>query len=443
MATDHKAWLEQFKTFEASLNGQSNQPIHQVRKNAISHFEETSLPTSADEAWKTINTSVMTQADFSLAKPYATGDISSETLAPYTLPNTIQLVFINGHWAKDLSQISKLPKGIRVESLSEALKNDPKGVSDQLSHMVGSEQRVFATLNTAFIQDGAYIHLAKNTVCEHPIHLIFFSQATQTPTVAHTRNLIVTEDNAQLQLIETYAGTGEQTYLTNSVTEFVAGNNTQIDHYKIEVETLQGIHIANQHATLGRSANVTSHAFSLGGAFVRNDVSAHLGGEGCEATVNGLYLLEGNQLVDNYTLLEHAEPHCPSHELYKGILGDTSRAIFRGKILVHQKAQKTDAYQQNENILMSDNARVNTKPQLEIYADDVKCSHGATIGQLNKDALFYLQARGISQTEAQNILLKAFADDIVDRVKIDTLRKHLDTIIQQKFERLYHAKEIA
>jgi len=325
MATDHKAWLEQFKTFEASLNGQSNQPIHQVRKNAISHFEETSLPTSADEAWKTINTSVMTQADFSLAKPYATGDISSETLAPYTLPNTIQLVFINGHWAKDLSQISKLPKGIRVESLSEALKNDPKGVSDQLSHMVGSEQRVFATLNTAFIQDGAYIHLAKNTVCEHPIHLIFFSQATQTPTVAHTRNLIVTEDNAQLQLIETYAGTGEQTYLTNSVTEFVAGNNTQIDHYKIEVETLQGIHIANQHATLGRSANVTSHAFSLGGAFVRNDVSAHLGGEGCEATVNGLYLLEGNQLVDNYTLLEHAEPHCPSHELYKGILGYTSR----------------------------------------------------------------------------------------------------------------------
>jgi Fe-S cluster assembly protein SufD len=159
--------------------------------------------------------------------------------------------------------------------------------------------------------------------------------------------------------------------------------------------------------------------------------------------VNGLYLLEGSQLVDNYTLLEHAEPHCPSHELYKGILGDKSRAIFRGKILVHQKAQKTDAYQQNENILLSDNARVNTKPQLEIYADDVKCSHGAIIGQLNKEALFYLQARGISQTEARNILLKAFADDIVDRVKIDALRKQLNTLIQHKFDRLYHAKEIA
>jgi Fe-S cluster assembly protein SufD len=443
MATNHNAWLEKFKTFEASLNGQSSQPIHQIRKAAISEFEQTSLPTSADEAWKTVNVSMLSQSDFSLAQPHAEGSITAETLAPYLLPDTIQLVFINGYFAKDLSQISDLPDGVRAESLAEALNNNPDTVPEQFSHVVGSEQLTFTTLNTAFLQDGAYIHIAKNTVCERPIHLLFLSQAENTPTVTHTRNLIIAEDNSQLTLIETYAGINEQTYLTNSVTEFLAGDNAQIDHYKLELETLQGIHIANQHAKLGRSTNITSHAFSIGGAFVRNDVSAHLAGEGCEATVNGLYLLEGNQHIDNYTLLEHAEPHCPSHELYKGILGDRSRAIFRGKILVHQKAQHTDAYQKNENLLLSDNARVNTKPQLEIYADQVKCSHGAIIGQLNDDALFYLQARGISKTEAQSMLLKAFADDIVDRVKIASLRQHLETIIQAKFDRLYHAKETA
>ena len=442
MASDHQAWVEKFKTFEASLNGQASQPIHQVRKAAISHFEQVSLPTSAYEAWKTVNTSLLTQPDFALPPTHNQGDVSIETLSPYVLSDTIQLVFINGHFAKDLSDIGDLPSGVRVESLALTLAQTPNAITDQLSHNVGSEPNPFTTLNTAFMHDGAFVHIANNTICDRPIHLLFFSQS-ETPSASHPRNLIIAEDNTQLTLIETYAGTKEQTYLTNSVTEFIAGNNAQVDHYKLELETLQSFHIANQHAQLGRSTNVTSHAFSIGGAFVRNDVSAYLGGEGCEATVNGLYLLEGKQHIDNYTLLEHAEPHCPSHELYKGILGDTSRAIFRGKIHVHQKAQRTDAYQQNENILLSDDARVNTKPQLEIYADDVKCSHGAIVGQLNDDALFYLQARGISKTESRNMLLKAFADDIADRVKVDTLRQHIETIIQQKFDRLYHAKETA
>ena len=443
MATDHKAWLEKFKTFESSLNGQADHPIHQVRKTAISQFEKTDLPTSADEAWKTINTSALTQPNLSLAKPYEQGSLSADVLAPYTLTNTIQLVFVNGYFAKDLSNTSELPEGVIAESLATALSKNPEALSQQISHVVGSEQQTFTTLNTAFLQDGAYIHIAKNTVSERPIHILFYTQPSETPAVSHARNIVIAEDNAQLTLIETYAGETEKTYVTNSVTELIAGDNAQIDHYKLELETLQGVHIANQHAKLGRSTNVTSHAFSIGGAFVRNTVSAHLAGEGCEATINGLYLLEGDQLIDNYTLLEHAEPHCPSHELYKGILGDTSRAVFRGKIHVHQKAQKTDAFQQNENILLSDNARINTKPQLEIYADDVKCSHGATIGQLNEDALFYLQTRGISKTDAKNMLLKAFADDIVDRVKVESLRDHLNKLIEAKFDRLFPAKEPA
>ena len=443
MATDHTAWIEKFNIFEATLNGQSSHPVHQIRKAGMAQFSETKLPTSSDEAWKTINTSLLTKADFQLAPTYVPGDVSAEMLAPFVLADTIQLVFVNGYFAKDLSHISGLPEGVRAESLADVLINNFDEVSQHLSHKVGAEQLTFTALNTAFLQDGAYIHIAKNTVCERPIHLLSFSKTQNEPTVAHSRNLVVTEDNSQLTLIETYAGRNDQSYLTNCVTEFIAGDNAQIDHYKLELETLQGIHISNQHATLGRSTKITSHAFSIGGAFVRNDVSAHLAGEGCEATVNGLYLLEGRQHIDNYTLLEHAEPHCPSHELYKGILGDASRAIFRGKIHVHQKAQHTDAYQKNENILLSDNARVNTKPQLEIYADEVKCSHGAIVGQLDEAALFYLQARGISKAAAQHMLLQAFADDIVDRVKIDGLRQHLEPIIREKFDRLYQAGEIA
>jgi Fe-S cluster assembly protein SufD len=252
----------------------------------------------------------------------------------------------------------------------------------------------------------------------------------------------VAESNSQVSLIETYAGL-HGTYFTNAVTEIVAADNAHVDHYKLEQETLDGIHVSNLQTVIGKNASITSHAFSLGGAFIRNDISARLQGDGCEATLNGLYVLEGTQHIDNYTLLEHTEPHCPSHELYKGILGGSSRSIFRGKIHVHPKAQKTDAYQQNQNILLSDNARVNTKPQLEIYADDVKCSHGATIGQLNKDALFYMQARGISKDQARRLLLKAFADDIVNRVKIESLRIHLDILIQNKLEHIHQAESAA
>jgi Fe-S cluster assembly protein SufD len=225
--------------------------------------------------------------------------------------------------------------------------------------------------------------------------------------------------------------------LTNTVTEIVAKDNAHVDHVRLELESDNGLHVANLQAALGKSSTFISQAFTLGGLFVRNDISAHLRGEGCEATINGLCVLEGTQHVDNYTLLEHAEPHCPSHELYKGILGGSSRSVFRGKIHVHQKAQHTDAYQRNENILLSDNARINTKPQLEIYADEVKCSHGATVGQLDENALFYLRARGIPEPESRRILLRAFADDVVDRVKLEPVRAHLNDLIDAKLERIY------
>lgn len=434
---DHKIWIQKFNAFEAGLNGQATGPLRDLRRKAIAQFERMGYPTSADEAWKTINPSPLTRPDFQPAPAYVPGSIPKSHLDAFRLPGAYHLVFVNGYVATDLSDIANLPKGIQITTLSDALASDPDIVLKHLSqHADGT---AFAALNTAFIRDGAFVRIPKNTVAEKPIHLLFVSTAQDIPTASHPRALIVAEPGSQATLIETYAGL-DGAYLTNAVTEIVAGDNTVIDHYKLELESPNGLHLSHARTVQGRSANTTSHAFSLGGAFVRNDISAHLQGEGGEATINGLYVLENNQILDNYTLLEHAEPHCPSHELYKGILGGQARSVFRGKIHVHQKAQKTDAYQQNQNILLSDDARVNTKPQLEIYADDVKCSHGATIGQLDDTALFYLQARGIGKNEARHMLLKAFADDIVERVKPEALRTRINDLVNTKLERMFQAE---
>ena len=438
MATDHSSWIQKHDTFEANLNGHSGS-LHTLRKTAIADFDRLGYPTTADEAWKSINLSHLTAPDFQ-APTLVT--LIQEDLAPFIYPDqhSLRLVFINGRYSPDHSSISKLPEGATICNLADEYDNPL--VQEHLGKLAPTSDLAFTALNTAFLHDGAFIHIPPNIVLESPLHLLFITQSAKTPIASHPRTLIIAEENSQLSLIETFAGIGTGTYLTNAVTEIVAQNNANIDHVRLELENDSGIHIANLQANLGRSSNLTSHNFTIGGAFVRNDISAHLCGEGSEATVNGLYVLEDNQHLDNYTLLEHAEPHCPSHELYKGILGGSARALFRGKILVHQKAQHTDAYQQNENILLSDNARVNTKPQLEIYADEVKCSHGATIGQLDENALFYLQARGIPKSESKRMLLRAFADDVVNRVIHEPTKAHLSRLIDTKLERIY-TKDLA
>ena len=240
------------------------------------------------------------------------------------------------------------------------------------------------------------------------------------------RALIVAGDRSQARIIETSAGPNGASYFTNAVTEVFVGEGAVVDHYKVQQESLKAFHIASMHVHSGRNANFSSHSFSLGGQIVRNDVVAVLDGEGAECTLNGLYLADGDRLVDNHTAIDHAKPHCPSHEIYKGILGGKARAVFNGKIVVRQDAQKTDAKQTNRALLLSDDASINTKPQLEIFADDVKCTHGAAIGQLDEDAIFYLQARGLTYFEARDMLIHAFAGDILDRVKIEPLRLVLE-----------------
>jgi Fe-S cluster assembly protein SufD len=312
---------------------------------------------------------------------------------------------------------------VRVGSLAAAVTEQADVVQRYLGQLAEFGTRAFTALNTALASDGAYIYIPDGVVLEQPLHILFVT----TPSAAgagmsHPRALVVAGERSQSKIVETYVGPQDSAYFTNAVTEVFAGENAVVDHYKVQQEGLQAFHVASMHVNLGRSSNFSSHSFSLGGRLVRNDAIAILDGEGAECTLNGLYLADGDRLVDNHTAIDHAKAHCPSHEIYKGILGGKAHAVFNGKIIVRQDAQKTNAKQTNRALLLSDNASINTKPQLEIFADDVKCTHGAAIGQLDEDAIFYLRARGLTYAEARDMLIHAFAGDILNRITIEPLR---------------------
>ena len=338
------------------------------------------------------------------------------------------MVIVNGHFVPALSRTTGLPAGVRVGSLAAAVSDHTEVVQRYLGQLAEFGNRAFTALNTALATDGAYVYIPDGVVLEQPIHLLFVTTASPTsgPILANARALIVGGERSQARIVETYVGPRGASYFTNAVTEVVAGENSVLDHYKVQQESFDAFHVASMHVHAARSANFSSHSFSLGGRLVRNDASALLDGEGAECTLNGLYVADGDRLVDNHTTIDHAKAHCPSHEIYKGILGGRARAVFNGKIIVRQDAQKTDAKQTNRALLLSDEAMINTKPQLEIFADDVKCTHGAAIGQLDEEAMFYLRARGLTYFEARDMLIHAFAGDILDRVKIEPLRVALE-----------------
>jgi Fe-S cluster assembly protein SufD len=285
------------------------------------------------------------------------------------------------------------------------------------------------------LDDGAFVRIARGTVVEQPIHLVFTTLAGAETPVVHPRILVIAGAQSQCRIVESYAGL-RGVYFTNAVTEIVAGEGAVVDHYKVQQEGREAYHVATAQAQVGRSANFSSHSISLGGALVRNDANAVLS-EGSHATLNGLYMVNGSQHVDNHTAIDHAKPHGTSHELYKGILDGKSTAVFNGKIFVRKDAQKTDSKQTNKNLVLSDDAVINTKPELQILADDVRCTHGATIGQLDAESMFYLQSRGIGQREARELLIFAFARDVVDRVQVEPLRNTLESALYEKFHERY------
>jgi len=376
------AWLAEFTGLPAVA------PWAQaLREAAFERFAKLGFPTTREEEWRFTNVAPIARASFK--RRLAAG------------------------------QVTGLSGGAQAGTLEEA--------RPHLASLAAFDRNGFVALNTAFLENVIVIRIPRGAMIEEPIQITYNGVAGH---ATHPRLLIVVGADAHCTIVERYTGAGN--YFTNAVTEIVAGDRAVVDHYKIQRESVEAFHVATLAAQLGRSANFVSHSISLGGALVRNDVNVALS-EGTEATINGLYIVNGTQHIDNHTSIDHVKPHGTSHELYKGILDDQARAVFNGRIIVRQDAQKTDSKQTNKNLVLSDDAVIDTKPELQIWADDVRCTHGATIGQLDAEALFYLQSRGIGRQQARSLLTYAFAQDIVDRIKVPALRDSLERILFEKF----------
>jgi Fe-S cluster assembly protein SufD len=423
-------YLEAFHTLGAD---QARRPawLRALRERGFARFCEVGFPTTRQEDWRFTNVNAIAQTPFQLARDARrSGAIYGDTLEACRIPGAAcQLVFVNGRFAHELSDFSSLPQGVRVGSLAQVTAQDG-GLEAHLGRYVNIERDSFCALNTAFIDDGAYVYLPRRTVLEAPIRFLFISIPGDQPEMTNPRNLIVAEDATEASFVEDYVSLGSGVSFSNAVTELAAGQDAVISHYLIEREDRQAFNISTLRTEQARSANVSSHSVLLGGGLVRNNVHPVLSGEGGECLINGLFIGNGSQHMDNYMLVEHASPHCSSRQFYNGILDGHSHGVFHGRIIVHKDAQKTDAKQTNRNLLLSDDAQIDTKPQLEIYADDVKCTHGATIGQVEENALFYMRSRGIEEASARGLLLLAFANECLDRMKCRPVRDYLQDLVQ-------------
>ncbi len=425
-ATEKDVYLSEFNRLEKQLARGGRPAVQRLRRAAIARFDELGFPTSRNEDWKFTSLTALTKVPFRPAEP------ADDSLKAAQLSNVLgmdaacRLVFVDGFFAPELSTATGLPSGVIVGNLAAAFDKSSETVEAHLGRHARFEEHAFIALNTAFFRDGAFLFVPKGKVVETPVHLVFVATAPAEPTVSYPRNLIVAGDNSRLTVVESYAGLADDVTFTNAVTEIVLGDGAAVDHCKVQQESASAFHIATTQVHLGRAANFASCYVGLGGGLVRNEARALFTGEGAECTLDGLYQLDGRQHMDNHTVIDHAVPHCASHELYKGVLGGQSRGVFNGKIFVREDAQKTDAKQTNKTLLLSADATINTKPQLEIYADDVKCTHGATVGQLDDEAIFYLRARGVGLEEARGLLTYAFANDVVGRVRVDSVRRRLE-----------------
>jgi Fe-S cluster assembly protein SufD len=433
-------FLEKFRHFESEP--QTPSWLLPLRKAGMARFAEVGYPTVHDEDWRFTNVAPLARLPFKPMSESADGASAKAVLNKYIfahLPGS-RLVFVNGHFQAALSALGQLPDGVKVASLAAALTTDSASIERQLGRSALTDDNSFAALNQAFFLDGGYVHIPAHQTVDEPIQLIFISTAKHNGDTIQPRNLIVAGAGSKATVIESYLAAADAAYFTNAVTEIVAGDNAVLEHVKFQDEAPDAFHLATIAGNLGRSSNVNVHSFALGAKLSRNNIRAKLAGEGLECILNGLYLTRGEQLADHHMIVEHAQPHCASHEYFNGILDDKSRGVFHGRIYVHPAAQKTDAKQTNKNLLLSDDATADTKPQLEIYADDVKCTHGATVGQLNDESIFYLRSRGLGKDTARRMLIHAFAGEIIARVKNDAVREELDKVIWDRLEANPHLK---
>ena len=421
------SYLERFSRFEAQVAGRDWAPFQPVRRAAFARFAEVGFPTTQDEDWRFTNVGPIAKTAFAFS---ADGGVepARREFTPFTFAglDCSQLVFVNGRYSPALSSLRSLPAGVTVSSLAGALTMYPDLLEAHLARYADYQGDAFTALNTAFMEDGAFVHIRRGTVLQEPIHLLYLSTKTAAPVITHPRNLIVAGEDSQATIVEDYVSLGEEVCFSNGVTEVVVGQNGVLSHYLIERESPQAFNVSTLRIQQGRSSSVASHSALIGGALVRNNVHPVLAGEGGECLINGLFIGKGRQHMDNYMLVEHAKPHCSSRQFYNGILDEQAHGVFHGRIIVHKDAQKTDAKQTNRNLLLSDEAQIDTKPQLEIYADDVKCTHGATIGQVEENALFYLRSRGLDEVAARRLLLYAFASECLERMRTGPVRAYLE-----------------
>ena len=430
MTEQQDIFLASFQEMEKRLAGKQPAWLSRIRREAIERFAELGFPTTRNEEWKFTSVAPLAKIPFSPAVQESPA-WNPKDLAQAWFGEGLRnrLVFVNGHYSESLSSIGNLPRGVLWGSLAAALRQADGRLEEHLARYAVYRNHAFVALNTALWQDGAYLRIPKGIVVEEPVLLLYVSTAGKQATVSHPRTLVVAEPDTQVTLIESYAGLPEGVCFSNAVTEIVAGEHASIDHYKLQQENERSYHVATLQVHQEQSARVSSCSISLDGALVRNDVNVALDAEGAECTLNGLYMAGDRQHVDNHTTIDHAKPHDTSRQLYKGILSGRSAGVFNGKIIVRKDAQKTNAVQNNKNLLLSENAGVNSKPQLEILADDVRCTHGATVGQIDPEAVFYLRSRGIGQQEAQNLLTYAFAGEIIERIRPAPVRTQVQNAL--------------
>jgi Fe-S cluster assembly protein SufD len=401
-----------------------------ARRAALDRFLEKGFPSTDQEEWRFTNVAPLSKTDFDVAGP--TDDTRAAALLRelrFGDWERHELVFVNGHFDEKLSSLGELPERVVVEPLARALATRGDLLEAVLAGSKDDGETPFFDLNHAFMVDGAFVQLPRNVVLEAPLHLVFLTLAGGRSIVSHPVNVILAESGSQVRIVETYGGEKGDVYFTNAVTTVRAEENAVVEHYKVQLESSSAFHVATSSFLQERNAVLSDYSLSFGARLARNDIKALLDGEGTEVTLNGLYVVRGSQHVDHHTVIDHKWPHGTSRELYKGILDDVASGVFNGRIIVRQDAQKTDSEQKNKNLLLSRDALVNTNPQLEINADDVKCAHGATIGQLDNEALFYLRSRGIPLEQARKILTQGFVADVSERIRIAAVRDRLREIL--------------
>jgi Fe-S cluster assembly protein SufD len=428
-------FLNHFIKFERELNGESESAIHQIRLSAVDVLKSSLFPTTKNEEWRFTNLDPIAKTNFNYNISLSEPTISKSELSQFLSSefSATRLVFINGKYSDQLSEVGNL-SGIIIKPLNHILKDDPDIAISILKRFTQDRNDYFSSLNTAFINDGTFILIPDNNTIDEPIYIVYLTTNETPPFVVHPRNIISIGKNSNAKIIEHYLSITKNIYLTNTVSNIYLDNGSHLEHIKLQDESSNSFHIGSTIFFQETESQLQQHSIMMGALLCRNELKSTLNGNQIKCTFNGLSISNNSQIIDNHTTIDHAKPNGESHELYKAILGGKSKGIFNGKIFVRKDAQKTDAKQTNRTLLLSDEATMDTKPQLEIFADDVKCTHGAAIGYLDAEAIFYLRSRGIGEDDARDLLTHAFANDIINRISIEDIRAQVNKIAIQRLQ---------